>query len=89
MRPLIRRLALAAAIFLAGVGVGRFAVPFLEPRNETTAIFAAKNGQCGYALSITEYLLGRPRYLVDGGDGLKCGERKPLSRDAFVACECY
>ncbi len=88
MRPRVRQYAVWALILLVGIGLGRFVVPLLEWRDETTAIFFTKKGECGYALSTTEFFLGRPRNLVDGGDSVKCGDRKPLSRDAFIACEC-
>ena len=68
---------------------GRFALPALEWRDETTAILAARNGECGYAFSTTKYFLGQPLSRTCGGDGMKCGERKQLSGDGYIACECY
>src|SRR4051812_29599269 len=88
VRPQLRRYTVWTLILLTGIGLGRFVVPLLEWRNETTAIFLTTKGRCGYSLSTTEYFLGQPRTLIDGGDTVQCGDRKPLSRDAFIACEC-
>ena len=88
MRPSLRRFLVLAGVFMLGTALGRFVVPRFEWRTEVNAIAHARNGECGFAVSTTEFLLGQPRRRIDGGKGLQCGERWPLSKDAFIYCEC-
>jgi len=77
-----------AGVLLLGMALGRFVVPLLEWRDEVTVIVHARDNECGFALSTTEFLLGQPRRLIDGGKGLQCRERWPLSKKVFVYCDC-
>jgi hypothetical protein len=83
-----RRVAMFAGVLLVGIGLGRFVVPLLEVRSEITAIVLTSRKSCSFGTSKTTFLLGRPRELIDGGIGLECGERKQISKDAFLYCEC-
>lgn len=91
MRTSIRRVSLMAGVLgvlLAGAGIGRFVIPRLEVRSEVTAIIRSGRGRCSVAMSTTTYFLGQPRDLIDGGLGLECGERRRISDDAFLYCQC-
>jgi len=77
-----------AGVLLVGIGLGRFVVPLLEVRSEITAIVLTSRKGCSFGTSETTFFLGQPRELTDGGIGLECGERKQLSRNAFLYCEC-
>jgi hypothetical protein len=82
-----RRLALVGSVLL-GVALGRLLLPRLEVQTEITAIVRTNKDFCSFATSTTESLLGQPLYLIDGGEIVKCGERRRLSSESFVYCEC-
>jgi hypothetical protein len=84
----IRHIAMLAGVLVLGILLGRFAVPRLELRSEITAIVSTSKKGCGFATSKTTFVLGQPWELIDGGIGLQCGERRQISKDAFLYCEC-
>jgi hypothetical protein len=88
LRPFTRRVAAFAGILLVGVGLGRFVVPLLEIRSELTALVLTSKGRCSFGTSETTFFLGQERELTDGGILLKCGERRQITKDAFLYCEC-
>ena len=88
MSPRIRSLLAVGGSIVLGVIVGRLLLPRLEPQSEITAIVRAVDNHCFFATSTTESILAQPRYLLDGGKRLECGERWPLSDRAFIYCEC-
>ncbi len=78
------RLAMAASI---GILFGRFVIPALEIKEETTAIIQGKE-YCFFPTAVESYWLTIMLSLADGGKGLKCNERIELTKGTFLYCEC-
>jgi hypothetical protein len=57
-------------------------------RSELTAMALTSKKGCPFGTSETTYLFGRPRELIDGGIFVECGERRQITKDAFLYCEC-